>query len=211
MRRKTKDPDKQAVYYSEEVTFLDTLYAEPMHSSELLYLAGCLFDHDWWVKHKIPVPTIEPTSAKDRSSHASVGLRRNAGSVIRLAPNDINPWVLAHEAAHVAQFHFYNPGFNPDLQNHGREFRACYVAVAEILLGVEAADELSLNFARRIPLPASPDTVLTVPYPETSLDPEGTGIFPRWRARQQADEFEGLRQRIAATIGVTKINGAIAL
>lgn len=210
MTKTKQDPDKKAVYYAEEVTFVDTLYAEPMHSSELLYLAGCLFDHDWWVQHKIPVPTIEPTSAWHRSSHATVRLNPNGGTVIRLAPNDINPWVLAHEAAHVAQFHFYNPDYCPDMKDHGREFRACYRNVAEILLGSAAAVELELNFARHI-FTADQNTILTVPGLDPTLDPEGTGIFPRWRMRQQADEFEGLRQRIAATISVPRLNGAISL
>lgn len=208
-KTKAKDPDQQAVYYAERVTFVDTLYDEPMHSSELLYLAGCLFDHDWWVKHKIPVPTIEPTGAKYRSSHATTRLYRGGGSVIRLAPCDINPWVLAHEAAHVAQFHFYNPDYNSDMADHGQEFRACYLNVAEILLGRGAAEDLNSNFDRHI-FSAS-DSIVTVPSIDRSLDSDGIGIFPRWRMREQATEFEGLRQRIAATTGTPRLNGAIAL
>lgn len=206
---KINDPDQQAVYHAEALTFNETLYDAPMHSSELLYLAGCLFDHDWWASHKIPVPTIEPTGAKDTSSHATVRFWRNGGSIIRLSPYDINPRVLAHEAAHIAQYHFYNPDYNPEMQGHGREFRDTYLIVAEILLGSSAAKELSSAFARHVL--STPGTISTIPTPDPSLDPDGIGIFPRWRMREQADELEGLRQRIAATIKTPRINGAIAL
>jgi hypothetical protein len=109
----------------------------------------------------------------------------------------------------VAQFHFYNRDFNPDLTDHGREFRACYQKVTEILLGREAAMDLGITLDLYVS--DKPGTIITVPSVDPSLDPDGVGIFPRWRSRKQADELEGLRQRIAATLGAPRLNGAIAL
>lgn len=209
------DPDRRAVYYAESLTFTDTLFDEPIHSSEFMYLAGQLFSHDWWVSNKIPVPFFEPTNGGHTSSHATVRSTRIGGeSLIRMAPCDINPRVLAHEAAHIAQFHFYNPDY-VDVPGHGREFRACYLNVAEILLGRDAARALKANFDQRLrddqQVKRDPGWILTVPDVDRALDNEGVGLFPAWRAREQATEFEGLRQRIMATVGVPRINGAIAL
>lgn len=215
MTRPENDPDRKTVYHAESLAFGDTVFDEPVHSSEFLYLAGQLFAHDWWVSNKIPIPFFEPTNGSD-SSHATVRSTRIGGeSIIRMAACDINPRVLAHEAAHIAQSHFYNPDF-VDIPGHGREFRACYLNVAEILLGRDAASNLKANFDAKLVDPfegkrGQPGWILTVPDVDRALDNEGLGLFPRWRAREQATEFEGLRQRIKASLGQPRINGAISL
>lgn len=220
--RRTKDPDQQAVYYAEEVAFGGTLFGEPLHSDDLFTLADELFHTGWWDRLNIPVPRIEPTNGNHTSSHAECLFNIKGGSVIRLAPNQINPWTLAHEAAHVAQFYFYPTYRVPNLEGHGREFRACYLNVAETLLGREAAAELRTNFDRRIPVrpehqPGQPGWILTVPRLKPELDrPEdatGEGIFPLWRHRQMAKKITTIADRLAAANppGVHRLNGAIAL
>lgn len=211
MSRRSDDPDQQAVYYAERVAFEDTLYAEPLHSDDFMRLADRLFTHDWWERHNVPIPIIEPTTSKDSTSYAWLHYDRpEKDPVIRIAPTDINPWTLAHEAAHVAQYHFYTPGHHGDIESHGREFRATYLSVAEIVLGREAADRLRDNFTQFVPVrpqhaPGKPGSIMTVPRPTT-----GTGLFPSWRLEQQRDAMMRLQQSPTVS-SATRINGAIAL
>ncbi len=214
-----RDPDKEAVYYAEEVVFAETLHAEPIHSNDLMYLADQLFSHDWWERYKIPVPTIEPTRATDKSSHAEThGSWFNKSSVIRLAPQSINPWFLAHEAAHIAQFYFYNSTHHPLLEAHGREFRASYLAVTEILLGQRAARDLSASFDRHVRVrrqhkPGKPGSVVTVPKPDPFVTPV-RGLFPAWRDEQQVRQLKAIKDRVlidAPMYTIPRVNGAIAL
>lgn len=206
------DPDQKILYRAEADAFGDTVFEEPIHTSEFLYLAGQLFSHDWWVANKIPTPFFEP-SRDGQPSHATVRSTRVGGeSIIRMATCDITPRVLAHEAAHIAQMHFYNPDY-ADTTAHGIEFRACYLNVSEILLGRDAARDLKKNFNHRFvePTRGAPGWIVTVPDVDRAVDLEGVGIFPLWRSREQAEPLEGLRQRINASLGQPRINGAISL
>lgn len=195
------DPDQQAVYYSEEVAFANTLFAEPLHTEDLMTLADRLEQSEWWKRCRLPELIIEPTTAKDISSCATYD------GVIRIAPTQINAWTLAHEAAHIAQFAMYVDYLNPDLEGHGREFRACYLAIAEILLGQDAAYELRLNFERRFT--RTYDTICTVP--KVDPDADSDGIYPRWAIEQSYIELVQLRRRMDLPRGYDRINGAIAL
>lgn len=216
MKFRSKDPDQQAVYYAERVAFEDTLFSEPLHSDDFLRLADRLFTHDWWERYNIPVPVIEPTTSKDRTSYAWIICHDICnGPVIRIAPTDINPWVLAHEAAHVAQYIFYKVGTYGPTESHGREFRATYLRVAEIVLGKEAADTLRDNFTQFITVrpehvPGMPGSIMTIPRLRPEHDLTGMGLFPMWRLEQQADALKQLRQRSLVS-SAPRINGAIAL
>jgi hypothetical protein len=212
------DPDRQAVYYAEEVALLHTIHGRPIDIKDLLHLADQLFSHDWWARYKIPVPEIEPTLSHDDSSEAVTYCNMTGGNVIRLAPLDISPWSLAHEAAHIAQFYLYNIERRPDLEMHGREFRACYLITTEILLGRAAATELQINFDRRISVrpehqPGQPGWIVTVPPLDATLDPEGVGIFPAWRTEQLAKEVTTLQERLALANPPAshRLNGATVL
>lgn len=222
-KRKSKDPDCQAVYYAEEVAFAGTLYAEPMDSNDLLALAAEMFLTGWWDRHKIPIPTIEPTLPGDTCSYAvsnwsETGYRYDT---IRLLPDHVTPWHLSHEAAHIAQFYFYPYERCPDLETHGREFRACYYNVAASLLGMPAASELQINFDRRLPprpehTSGNPGWILTVPRlsdAEITQATDGLGIFPRWRLAEQAKVITTLQERLDAANppSAHRVNGAIAL
>lgn len=207
MTKRLKDPDKKSVYYAEEVAFAGTPFADPLPSDDLLALADELFHSGWWERLSIPVPTIEPTRWWERSSYAEAYCNGSQPTIIRLRHEDINPWYLAHEAAHIAQFYFYPKDRVPDLEGHGREFRACYLNVAETLLGRGAADELRTNFDRRLPVrpehqPGNPGWILTVPRLKHGVDrPEdatGEGIFPLWRHRQMVKKVTTVADRLAA-------------
>lgn len=220
-RSKRKDPDQDAVYHAEEIVFSNTLFEEPLHSDDLLHLADELFSHDWWEQFNIPTPTIEPTTSRDTTSSAQFFPSRSGGdALIRIAPHQVTPRILAHEAAHVAQDYFYSLTLRPDLEDHGREFRSAYLVVAEILLGRQAALNLADAFARFVPqrpehAPGQKGWVVTLPRNRTSQDPERMGIYPAWRLRQQMEEADRLRKNIAAwTPSPTddlRIGGAIAL
>lgn len=211
MRR--KDPDKQAVYFAEALVFDDTLFKDPLHTSDFLLLADRLFKSEWWVKHSIPVPVVEPTRASDTSSYARIFGNDSKEPLLRVSPFDVNAHTLAHEAAHVAQFYFYNPRHQLGFESHGREFRATFLVVTEILLGREAADDLRASFARHIaerPEHAAgmPGSILTVP--QVNADPESNamGIYPAWRLSKQAAAFK----RATATLPTgLRLYGAIAL
>lgn len=201
------DPDRKSVYYSEEISFQGTRFAEVLPDNDLLALAAELFLTGWWDRFKIPVPTVEPALPGDTFSYATSTLSRTGYvfDIIRLVPRDVSPWVLAHEAAHIAQFYFYPRDRRPDLEYHGREFRACYLNVAHTLLGQSAAEELKSHFDRRLPtrpehLPGNPGWILTVPPlrdEDRSLDPEGIGLFPRWRQAEEAKVITTLQERLA--------------
>ena len=216
MTHKAKDPDQQAVYYAERAAFENTLFQEPLHSDDFMRLADSLFTHDWWVRHKIPVPTVEPTSSKDHTSYAWLySARPEKNPIIRIAPCDIHAWALAHEASHVAQFYFYNIGRYGPTEHHGREFRATYLSVAEIILGREAADTLRDNFIQFVQVrpehaPGKPGSIMCVPKPRREHDPTGMGLFPSWRLEQHAIAMDNLRQRMPVS-SILRSNGAIAL
>lgn len=211
--RRSKDPDQQAVYHAEQVTFEDTLFEAPLHSDDFMRLATDLFAHDWWERNGIPVPIIAPTTGRDTTSSAWVHCGTNMDPVIKIAPVQINAWTLAHEAAHVAQYHLYTPGgyAYDNIESHGREFRATYLSVAEILLGREAADALRDNFTQFVGVrPGVLRSILITPLPRREHGPADMGLFPAWRLAQQQADFARLQQRIPAP-SVQRINGAIAL
>lgn len=216
MRFRNDDPDKQAVYYAEQVTFVDTLYAEPLHTADFMRLADRLFTHDWWERYNISVPVIEPTTAKDTTSYASIYCEKpEKDPIIRIAPTDINPWILTHEAAHIAQYHFYREDSYGVIESHGREFRATYLNVAEIVLGLDAADSLRRHFDQFVPVrpehaSGQPGSIMCVPRPRPEHDPAGIGLFPSWRIEKQNELLKQWHERPVVTSG-QRINGAIAL
>lgn len=212
--KRNDDPDQQAVYYAEHVAFEDTLFETPLHSDDFMKLADRLFTHDWWERHNVPVPIIEPTTGRDTSSYAWLhNTRPEKDPVIRIAPMHINPWILAHEAAHVAQYHFYKLRHYGITESHGREFRATYLSVAEIVMGKEAADRLRVAFGRHVPVRpehalGKPGSIMCVPRAKPEHDPAGLGIYPMWRLEQHQAEMKKLQQPV---ITPGRINGAIAL
>lgn len=214
MRLCNEDPDKQSVYYAEQVSFKGTLYQEPLHSDDFMILADRLFTHDWWERHNVPVPVIEPTTSMDMSSYAWIYRNRvHMDPVIRIAPHDINPHVLSHEAAHIAQYHFYKPSSYGLTEVHGREFRATYASVVEIVLGLHAATVLRASFDKFVTVrpehaPGMPGSIMTVPRPKPEHDPTGAGLFPIWRLEQQKAELDKLQPVVSST---HRLNGAIAL
>lgn len=198
---KKTDPDQQAVYYAERVAFENTLFAEDLHSDDFITLAEMLFASDWWERNKVPVPHIEPTTSRDTTSYAWVHLHDpSRDPIIRIAPHDINVWILTHEAAHVAQYHLY-PGA---AQSHGQEFRDTYLEVARIVLGDEAADNLAANFRMFIPLHGSP---YRPDFSASRPDVLGVGLYPSWRLEKHLQNISALD--LAPTI--SRVNGAIAL
>lgn len=214
MKRRPVDPDQQAVYYAERVTFEDTLFEAPLHSDDFMRLADRLFTHDWWERHNIPVPIIEPTTSKDTTSYAWLhDTKPEKDPVIRIAPMHINPWILAHEVSHVAQYHFYSLRHYGQTESHGREFRATYLSIAEIVLGQEAADTLRDNFTQFIKVrpehaPGKPGSIMCVPRPKPEHDPAGCGLYPLWRLEEQIAALQQLRPIVTS---VPRLNGAIAL
>ncbi len=213
---KYKDPDQQAVYYAERVTFEDTLFEEPLHSDDFMALANRLFTHDWWERHSIPVPIIEPTTSRDSTSYAWIHNERvGKDPIIRIAPHDINARVLAHEAAHIAQHYFYKWDSYGPIEAHGREFRATYLSVAEIALGRGATSTLGANLTQFVKVrpehaPGQPGSIMCVPRPRPEHGPIGLGLYPTWRLERQTAELNQLRQRLPA-VSTPRISGAIAL
>lgn len=66
----------------------------------------------------------------------------------------IRPWVVAHELAHVATYRAGTRGFfgptrkhHTQLEGHGPEYAATYVAIVRLLLGADTADALLAAFA----------------------------------------------------------------
>lgn len=212
--RRPKDPDKQAVYYAERVAFEDTLFEASLQSGDFMRLADRLFTHDWWERYGVPVPVIEPTTSKDITSHVEVHYGMiERDPVIRIAPTDINPWILTHEAAHVAQYYFYKADSYGKIEAHGREFRATYLSVAEIVLGREAADTLRDRFNQHITVRPEhavgmPGSIMCVPKPRHEHDPTGLGLYPTWRLEKQREALQQLRPVVSS---IPRINGAIAL
>lgn len=205
-----KDPDRKAVYLSEEVAFAGTLAEEPLQIDNLLQLADELFNHDWWQKCRLPTPEIESTRWWEWSSYAEVRCNSSV-SIIRLRPADYTPWFLAHEAAHIAQFNLFPEGLHPDLEGHGREFRKCALIVTEILLGRAARRELWANYERR--LPDQTGSVSAVPVLDQFVDPDGVGIFMRWRIQRLREEEAAYRRLHGSERrpSTTRIGGAISL
>lgn len=209
------DPDQNYVYYAEQSVFESTLFSEPVSDADFKMLADRLFASQWWVRHDIPVPKVEATRRESSRSYARIvsGFTTEAPA-IRVALHDVTPHTLAHEAAHVAQYYFYSPLHNPDLQSHGPEFVATYIAVAGILLGVPAAERLREAFERIVP--KRTDKIITVPMP-TDFDPEG--IFPKWRRERQTRHISDAAAKIVGDLsdspaqsdGLERINGAILL
>lgn len=207
---KRKDPDRKAVYNAEEVAFAGTIAEEPLQVDNLLHLADELFNHDWWQSSRLPTPEIEPTRWWEFSSHAEVRCNQSV-SIIRLRPDDYTPWFLAHEAAHIAQYNLIPEELNPTLEGHGREFRKCFLIVSEILLGRVASSELWRDFERRFP--AGLGDLPAIPTLDSSLDPDGLGIFPRWRARRirEADVAYRLIHGAKRRPSTTRVGGEIVL
>jgi hypothetical protein len=202
------DPDRQTVYYAEGLAFEGTLYTEALHTKEFTELAWRLFTHPWWARNSIPVPIILPTDGNDTASCAKIyhpysiyGDDREPE--LHISPYDINVHTLAHEAAHVAQYHFFPLAKNPNVQDHGEEFRTTYVTIANILLGSDAAAMLSDSFSRFFPDFAWNTFLL-------DLDDSGSGIYPTWRAIRSADALLQTTKNAPKTSPL-RINGAIAL
>lgn len=205
MKRREKDPDQQAAYHAEMVAFEGTLFDEPLASDDFMRLADSLFSHDWWQRNRLTTPIIEPTRWVDRSSHAMVYYEKTSKDpIIRIAPQQINAWTLAHEAAHVAQYQLFLPTTHGEIASHGWEFRSVYLAVAKILLGQDAALSLSRNFAQFVRDGGS------LPFIVPADSASDMGIFPAWRLAQRRAELDRLQQRMPAP-SVPRIKGAIAL
>lgn len=174
----TPDPDRQAVYYAERLTFEETLFQDQLLTEEFINLAARLFSHPWWVERSIPVPTINPTTGRDTSSYALLYHPHSAADemdpALHIAPNQIDAHTLAHEAAHVAQYHIYPMALNPGIQSHGLHFRAVYLIVTSILLGYDASTALADNFSRHLPDHS------WLPYAKDLEDVGGHGIYKRW-------------------------------
>lgn len=210
-----KDPDREQVYAAEEAVFESTTYATPMRSDDLLELADCLYQHDWWQMNNIPVPIIEPAKWRDRHSKAIVHVNRtNLDPVIRLRKEDVCPWILAHESAHVAQFHFCRRSIEK-LTSHGVEFRDSYLAVTEILFGTNAAARLRSQFNSFPLVPA-----LGVIPLATDKGASRYGLYGRWADEQHSKELRryltrtqsmGHLSKRQSTGDPDRINGAIAL
>jgi hypothetical protein len=195
------DPDKQAVYDAEGSVFEDTLFDELVTDADINELADELFGSDWWQQNEIPVPELrlrrlEASASVANTYHPSSGRRPE----IRFIYEQVNPWTLAHEAAHVAQHHLYRYPVTP-MESHGPEFRRVYLTVTEILCGCRAAQDLAAAFTLHVnprPLTAS---VWTLSIPDAE------GIFPRWRLRKQLEQMK----RHQPVSELSRINGAIAL
>jgi hypothetical protein len=196
-----RDRDKRAVYDAEEFVFQGTLFNELVTDADIQELGDELFGSDWWVKNKIPVPELS-LRRMDAAASMAATYHPSSGRApdICFTYQQINPWTLAHEAAHVAQHHLYQYP-HVQLEGHGPEFRQVYLMVTEILCGREAAQSLAASFATRVPpRPFSASTCSLV-----TTDAEG--IFPRWRLRKQLEEMKRLQPKTESI----RINGAIAL
>lgn len=196
-----KDPDKQAVYDAEEFVFGNTLFDELVTDADIQEMADELFSSDWWIKNKIPTPLLRLRRLEAGASMASAYMPSSGRPPeIKFTYEQINPWTLAHEASHIAQYHLCQYPHAP-VEGHGVEFRQAYLTVTEILCGRQAAQDLATSFAMRVsprPFSASSCTL-------TSRDPEG--IFPRWRLRKQLEQMK----RVQSDMPSIRINGAIAL
>lgn len=198
-----RDVDKGRVYEAEDFVFQGTLFAELVTDRDITELADELFASDWWVQNKIPVPEIQ---LQRLDAPASMAYAYNPVSgrppEIRFTYEQVNPWTLAHEAAHIAQYHLCQYPHVP-VEGHGPEFRRAYYTVTEILCGQKAAQDLGMSFATRLP----PRTPLRDPAfpPNPSRDTEG--IFPRWRTRKQVEALNAFKP----AHDPLRINGAIAL
>lgn len=178
----TSDPDRQSVYYAEALTFEETLFTDPLHTTEFMELANLLFHSPWWSSNSIPTPVIEAILGhrnEPRASYAEVYHPHSAYdeglSYIRIAPDQIDVHTLAHEAAHVAQYHIFPIRLNPHIQSHGKEFRATYLMITSILLGYNACVSLADNFSRFIPDHS------WLPYAGDLEDlAGGPGIYKQW-------------------------------
>lgn len=175
----SSDPDQQAIYYAESLTFDETLFVDQLHTDEFIELATLLFSHSWWAENSITIPSIKPTTKRDTASHARIYHPYSAAgddreAVLHIAPSQIDVHTLAHEAAHVAQYHLFPVRLNPHLQSHGKEFRAVYLMVVSILLGYDACVALADNFSRFIPDHS------WLPYAADLESLGGTGIYKQW-------------------------------
>lgn len=208
-----RDRDKSAVYYAESVVFDNTLFDSPLHSDDFIALANSLFAHDWWERHGIPIPIIEPTTSKDTTSYALTQCDNpHIDPIIRIAPCHITAHTIAHEASHIAQYHFYNPSSYGPVESHGREFRATYLSVVEIVLGEKAAHDLRVKFTEFVKVrpesaPGLPGSVMCVPRPKRECDPSGMGLYQMMRLRQDVEEI----RKLHTAPRTPRLNGAIAL
>jgi hypothetical protein len=200
----TPDPDRQAVYYAESLTFEETLFSDQLHTDEFVELAVSLFNHSWWVENSIPVPSIKPTTGRDTASYARLYHPHSAADerepALHIAPNQIDAHTLAHEAAHVAQYHIYPMALNPGIQSHGLHFRAVYLIVTSILLGYDACTSLADNFSRFIPDHS------WLPYAKDLEGIGGRGIYQKWCLDRSLSAINNLK---VPTSG--RNNGPIAL
>lgn len=201
----TPDPEQDATYFAEDTVFEGTLFDVTVTDADIQTLAEELFGSDWWQSQGIPMPSLSLRRLEAQASHArSYHPWSDKTPEIRFCVSQVNPHILAHEAAHVAADHLFATHYNSDIQAHGPEFRATYLAVAKLFLGERAADDLSSAFNKYTkPLTAGQITLAdpdNVPYPE--------GIFPRWRNLRNIEE---MRRITAENSGPERIAGAIAL
>lgn len=217
MRR--RDPDKYAVYHAEQMVFENTIYEEVLSDAEFVKLADCLFVSEWWLTHDIPTPEIRARRREATNSYArSYSPDWGAPPEMRFCLGQTNPWILAHESTHIATDHLYNTTINPTVEPHGREFRECYLLVAEILLGSATASRLEASFDMFVRIrPGQPQA----PAVSRSMkrNDESEGIFTEFRMRRQIEEIERASQRLknlhphsrARIVDVDRIDGAIPL
>ena len=206
----TKDPDKRAVYEAEEFVFANTLFDELVTDADILELAGELFASQWWEQNKIPVPEIrlrrlDANASMASTYHPSSGRRPQ----ISFTFEQVNAWTLAHEAAHIAQHHLCQYPYTP-VEGHGLEFRLAYLAVTEILCGMETSVRLAQSFAQRVSVRGSSSAVaaaLRAIPPTPNHVAENEGIFPRWRLRKQLAAMKTFKP----AHDPIRINGAIPL
>jgi len=185
MSVRRSDPDRQSVYYAERTVFTDTEYDKRLSEGDFIRLFNRLFEHDWWERHNIPIPVVEPTLVEDGDSpsYALLDTENVANDpILRIAEHQVNACILAHEASHLAAYHFYKQHSYGLIECHGREYRATFAAVAEIVLGVEAATKLRKAFSNFIKVrpehaPGMPGSIMTVPRPKPEHDPFGVGLL----------------------------------
>jgi hypothetical protein len=197
------DPDQDAVYYAESLVFENTLFNELVTDADIQELADELFYSDWWTQNNLPVPLLRVRRLEATRSIAN-HFPTNSGRrpEIAFAAEQVNPWTLAHEAAHIAQYELFQSPFRT-IQSHGPEFRTAYVAVADVFCGRQAAWDLMNSFTTHLPARSN----VAVHTALTSRDEDPEGIFPRWRLRQQLTEIK----RFQPAPDPIRINGAIAL
>lgn len=195
------DPDQQSVYYAERLVFENTLYDELVTDSDIHALAEELFCSDWWQANKIPTPVLrhrrrEALRSVATSFHPSYGRPPE----ISFCVDQINPWILAHEASHVAQHHLFNVMSNSAVKDHGPEFRDVYLSITHVFLGEQAAKDLKISFSRFTP----PTPVIAgIERPNTNIT---EGILQKFRVRRQVENMNKVASNISG-----KINGAIPL